>query len=141
MTNYTAGFLFSENLEQVCLVKKLKPKWQAGKWNAVGGKVELGESAQACMSREFWEETGVRIHPVEWTQFCSLMFPEVTVKFYWAISDKVFDTKAMEEEKIEVWPLHILAAYKGGPLISNLPTLMELAQQSISVCRGEGHKP
>ena len=40
---YSAVALFSENLERVVLIHKLRPDWQAGKANLPGGKVELSD--------------------------------------------------------------------------------------------------
>lgn len=34
----------------------------AGKWNGLGGKVEAGESPEACIRREVQEEAGLVIH-------------------------------------------------------------------------------
>jgi 8-oxo-dGTP diphosphatase len=55
---YVAGFLICEEDETVALVVKNKPEWQAGLWNAIGGKIEAGETPLAAMIREFQEETG-----------------------------------------------------------------------------------
>jgi 8-oxo-dGTP diphosphatase len=34
----------------------------AGKWNGLGGKIEPGESPEACVRREVCEESGLEIH-------------------------------------------------------------------------------
>lgn len=77
---YCLGFLFSEDLSRVVLIKKNKPEWQAGKLNGVGGKIEDDEigpySAHKAMSREFEEETGAYVCPMDWNLFASLEFPE-----------------------------------------------------------------
>jgi len=38
-----------------------KSGFGAGKYNGIGGKVEPGESVTAAVSREVWEEIGVRV--------------------------------------------------------------------------------
>lgn len=38
----------------------------AGKWNGLGGKLEVGESPEECVMREVWEEAGLRIHSPRW---------------------------------------------------------------------------
>jgi 8-oxo-dGTP pyrophosphatase MutT (NUDIX family) len=53
---YVAGFLFCD--DQVLLVRKSKPRWQEGLLNAVGGKIESGETPYHAMCREFEEEVG-----------------------------------------------------------------------------------
>lgn len=70
MKKYVAGFLFSSDGTMVALVEKQKPDWQKGKLNAIGGKIEEGESALQAMQREFKEEAGLDIS--NWTLFCVL---------------------------------------------------------------------
>ena len=46
------GFIFDATLEQVLLVHKNRPTWQAGRINGVGGKVEDGETPEVALIRE-----------------------------------------------------------------------------------------
>jgi 8-oxo-dGTP diphosphatase len=71
-TEYVAGFLLSNCNDYVLLIMKQKPDWQAGKYNAVGGKVERNETAYDAMVREFKEETDLALPPGAWTEFCLL---------------------------------------------------------------------
>lgn len=73
-----AGFLFCG--ERVLLVNKIVPDWQAGLWNAVGGKVEPDETPDACMIREFNEEAGLLI--TDWTCFCTEVAEDYEVHFF-----------------------------------------------------------
>ena len=41
---YVAGFLFSRDGSLLALILKNKPDWQKGKLNAIGGKIEDGET-------------------------------------------------------------------------------------------------
>lgn len=70
MMRYVAGFLFSEDMRNVTLIEKKRPDWQAGKLNAIGGKIEAGEDFQCAMHREFLEETGLSVQ--SWKLFCRL---------------------------------------------------------------------
>lgn len=47
----------------------------AGKWIGVGGKFEAGESAEDCMKREIFEETGLTAHSLKLHGF--VMFPQL----------------------------------------------------------------
>lgn len=47
---------------KVALIKKNRPEWQKGRFNMPGGHVEHGENKFDAASREFYEETGVKIH-------------------------------------------------------------------------------
>ena len=61
---YVVGFVFCQ--EAVLLIRKARPKWQAGKLNGVGGKIEPGELPLAAMVRECREESGLEIPPHAW---------------------------------------------------------------------------
>jgi len=55
------GFLFSEDKKNVLLINKIKPEWQRGKFNGIGGKVEKDEKPDQAMTREFFEESGLLV--------------------------------------------------------------------------------
>lgn len=68
--DYCLGFNIYN--ESVLLVKKNKPKWQAGRFNGIGGKREGSESFLDSMVREFREETGVETKHHEWKKIAFL---------------------------------------------------------------------
>lgn len=60
MEKYVLGFALSEHAGgHVALIIKKHPTWQAGLINGIGGKIEIGESGEEAMIREFYEETGL----------------------------------------------------------------------------------
>lgn len=64
-TKYVLGFAFYQ--DQVLLIRKTRPKWQAGLLNGIGGKVEsFDENNQVAMRREFVEETGIETDQDQW---------------------------------------------------------------------------
>lgn len=75
-----AGFFFHSGL--VLLVRKNKPDWQAGLWNAVGGKAEPDETPVEAMVREFHEEVGVQTLPGDWRHFATEFGPGYCVHFF-----------------------------------------------------------
>lgn len=79
MIQYVAGLLYSEDGMAVALIQKNRPQWQAGLFNAVGGKVEAGETAQQAMRREFREEAGVDL---EWTYRMTIKGSQYEVAFF-----------------------------------------------------------
>lgn len=80
MTDYVAGFMFSEDKKNVALILKNRPEWQRGLKNGIGGHVEPSETPDYAMVREFEEETGVRYG--NWIHFCLLTGPWGRVYFY-----------------------------------------------------------
>jgi len=79
---YVAGFLLkrTQASDQVLLVRKSHPDWQAGLMNGIGGEVEPGESIDAAMMREFWEEA--RHMTNGWEKFAVERGPGYEVWFY-----------------------------------------------------------
>jgi 8-oxo-dGTP diphosphatase len=86
--NYVVGFLRDES-DSVLLVRKLKPKWQAGHLNGIGGKIEDGETAISAMIREWKEETGLDF--ADWREFCVLRGPDYAVHFFAGVLDTLFE--------------------------------------------------
>lgn len=133
MQAYVAGFLFNEAGTEVALIEKLKPAWQKGKLNAIGGKVETvyitdsagnesihhKESPIDAMVREFEEETGVFIPPSEWKYKIHLIIPEIAeIFFFTCFSDVIREVKTVEEEKVGIYEISNLRF--GEPMIENL---------------------
>lgn len=77
---YCVGFLMDPTLSRVVLIRKVKPEWQHGLLNGVGGKCEPGEDALAAMHREFHEETGVA--GLNWQHFLTLETPKSHLSFF-----------------------------------------------------------
>ncbi len=50
---------------QILIARRLKGKAQEGLWELPGGKLEPGESPEACLVRELEEEMNIRIEPYE----------------------------------------------------------------------------
>lgn len=68
MKQYVVGFLFSSDRKRVLLIRKDHPRWQVGRLNGPGGKVENGETPAQAMEREFLEEIGAKVE--HWIPFC-----------------------------------------------------------------------
>lgn len=63
---YVLALLFTPDRRRVVLVRKTRPAWQAGRVNALGGKVRPGETPAAAARREVREEAGVDV--AEWDE-------------------------------------------------------------------------
>jgi 8-oxo-dGTP pyrophosphatase MutT (NUDIX family) len=62
MSVKTLLFLYKPGEKQILLAMK-KRGFGEGKWNGVGGKVEVGESIEEAVAREALEEIGVVVDP------------------------------------------------------------------------------
>lgn len=70
MKHYVLGF--ATDGSTIAFITKIKPKWQAGLKNGIGGKIEEGETPIQAMVREFEEETSVKTDESNWKQYAIL---------------------------------------------------------------------
>lgn len=121
------GFLFSEDSEDLIVVKKNRPQWQAGRLNGLGGKIEPGESAAAAMSREGVEEAGVN---PEWSEYACVEYDDHVLHFFAARDQAAFlDARPGTDEEL------VRMSWNGplfnGWLIPNLRWLIPLARHHL----------
>lgn len=107
MTDYVAAFAFSEDYTRVALMRKVRPDWQAGQLNGIGGKVEGRELPIEAMVREWGEETNSQPSELDFTLAVILVGRDWRVFFFRAVFD-IDDLKAAEDEPIEIHPANRL---------------------------------
>lgn len=136
--DYVVGFLFSEDKKNVLLVEKIKPLWQKGKLNGVGGKIEKNEFASDAMCREFQEETGID-SLILWQIYAKLYTPGIFSLFvYKAFDDVIWKTNEVNDVGEKLHIRFIPGISWEEPKIFNLNWLIPLAlddsvQEMISV--------
>jgi 8-oxo-dGTP diphosphatase len=64
---YVLALLFTPDQRRVVLMHKTRPAWQAGRVNALGGKLIPGEEPADAARREVREEAGVDV--ADWEEF------------------------------------------------------------------------
>ncbi len=121
---YVAGFLFDFFLNEVALIRKERPSWQRGFLNGVGGKIEIGESFNAAMEREFQEETGCSI--TNWHKFCVLKGSDFRVHFFASMGD----LSKLQSTTDEIVSVHSTLRLPGD-MIPNLKWLLPMAVDSF----------
>ena len=127
MQKYAAGFLIDRDREQVVLLKKAKPAWQAGRYNAVGGKIEVGETPVEAMKREFQEEAGVEIPLSSWEEFVFMGGPGWECTFFRAWGDPSRCKTQDPIEPIEIFQTDAVKVMTPEQAISNVPWLLGIA--------------
>ena len=130
MNHYCLGFAFYPGSDSVALIHKLKPDWQAGKLNGIGGRLEDGELPKTAMSREFEEEAGVRIPPTEWVLFLIMKFSNAVIFCYAAESYSVGAVYSRTPETVQLVP-RTRFMEMGTPAIPNLAWLIPMAFSSL----------
>lgn len=114
-TCYSLGFAFNPDMTQVALIKKLRPEWQAGFLNGIGGHVESKETFKQCVGREFYEETGVATLLSEWRSVAHIERERVFVcQVYMAtLSMKDWgEIRTTTDEQVEKVPVEELYKYR-----------------------------
>jgi 8-oxo-dGTP diphosphatase len=105
MQSYVVGFAFSNDADHILLVRKLRPEWQKGALNGIGGKIEGGEVPMEAMHRECMEEAGLRL---AW-QHRGVMSgvngdgKPFECHIFYAYSDTVWDFEQKEDEPLGIY--------------------------------------
>lgn len=120
-TRYVLGFMFDKNQWGVLLIEKKRPKWQDGKFNGIGGKIEPGENSFQAMRREFKEETGIDYF--HWIPVVTMSGEDWEVIVYTCKTNDVHSFKRMEDEEPHYIGLHEL---KNFDVIPNLDWLIPM---------------
>lgn len=80
---------------KLLLQKKSKGLFGEGKWNGVGGKLEMDENPEACVAREILEETGLKALNLKFHEVLNFYFGDRN-ELDWIVY--VFSTKVFEGE-------------------------------------------
>jgi 8-oxo-dGTP diphosphatase len=126
MSNYVVGFMFDPSFQRVVLIRKSRPKWQAGLLNGVGGHIEEGEAPIEAMLREFSEETGVQTTKEQWRHFLVMgdhYESGWTVKCF-CCTGLTLDCRTKTDEPVSVYDITTLHAHRA---IENLHWIIPLA--------------
>jgi 8-oxo-dGTP diphosphatase len=118
---YVLALLFTADAREVVLVRKTRPPWQAGRVNALGGKLHNGETLFEAARREVREEAGVDVE--RWEEFLVWHDPEYRLRAVRAFDDAARAARTAEDQEV------FLANVGGLPLdvIDNLRWIIPLA--------------
>jgi 8-oxo-dGTP diphosphatase len=118
---YVLALLFTPDGGRVALMHKTRPAWQAGRVNALGGKLAPGESPADGARREVHEEAGVDVR--DWEEFLVWEDPVYrlhALRAFDAAAEHVFTA---EDQEVFLAPTDTLPAN----IIDNLRWLIPLA--------------
>lgn len=119
--DYVLALLFTADGRELVLVRKTRPAWQAGRVNALGGKMHDGETLFEAARREVREEAGVDVE--RWDEFLVWDDPEYRLRAVRAFDDAARAARTAEDQEV------FLAHVSGLPLdvIDNLRWIIPLA--------------
>jgi 8-oxo-dGTP diphosphatase len=113
--------LYTADRRQVVLMRRTRPAWQAGRVNALGGRLLQGESAAAAARREVREECGVDV--AEWREVLVWEDAEYRMHVMCAVSEQAHAARTLEDQEVFLADVHALP----DNAIDNLRWLVPLA--------------
>lgn len=125
------GFIFSPNMEDVVLIRKINPEWQRGRLNGIDGKKEPYERrAVDTMVRECREETGLEIAVDQWKMFAELVCVDTKTRvvFFFAKTENYGLATSREEENVFVYKADMVCMGTIKEFVPNLIWLIPLAR-------------
>lgn len=133
---YVNGFVFNIAKNQVAVIQKNRPTWQAGKYNGIGGKIELGEFPIEAMIREFYEEAGVQSTVYDWHAFAHLsdnldnQYRQFECTFFYSTSIDLNKLSSMTDEQVFIWDINDIT------IENSIPNLTWLIPMALSLAKG-----
>lgn len=125
---YVLGFVLDNKMERIALILKNRPDFLAGKWNALGGKVEEGETEKEAVKREVEEESGLVIEEKDWQPVGVIQdnkdkeVDEFRVDVFYALTNDISKAKTLTDEEVEVF--YISDVLKKDNLTDHLPQII-----------------
>ena len=123
VTQMVLGLAF-DDLDRVALIRKLRPDWQAGKFNGIGGKVEADETSCEAMSREFMEETGVHVNVLSWRHIGFMWAPSWHVDIFTYKGAEISQVKTCTDESVVLVSKEYVRR-NADVCIGNIPLLID----------------
>jgi 8-oxo-dGTP diphosphatase len=121
---YVLALLFTADGQRVALMRRIRPAWQAGRINALGGKLGAQESAREGASREVREEAGVEIPAGAWEEMLIWEDPIYRLHVVRAFHDGAEAVRTVEDQDVFLADSARLPA----GVIDNLRWLVPLAR-------------
>ena len=122
--HYVLGLVFNDISTRILLIEKLRPDWQKGRWNGIGGKIDGDETPSEAMLRESKEETG---HEYDFEHRITFVCPGGTVYVFVAKTTREIEFEQIEDEKLKVWGLWELPS----TMMANLKLYIPLCLANI----------
>ena len=79
-------------------MRRTRPAWQAGRVNALGGRLQPGESAVAAARREVREECGVDV--AEWREVLVWEDAEYVMHVMRGVSELALEARTIEDQEV-----------------------------------------
>ena len=130
--SYCLGFIFNSTLDTVYLIQKLRPEWQYGKLNGIGGKIHNNENSLKAMIREAKEEVN---YEGNWMPCGFIAFDIIKCDVFYSIMKDNDIVQAMTDELI--YPILIQdLKYMQDQLVDQVYDIVCLILRFIHLIKG-----
>ncbi len=140
MIDYVVGFAINPNTNQIAMIRKNRPSWQAGKYNVSVEKLRKVSGILPLCGREFLEETGYQTTEDAWRNFALIdgyneaSETEFTIQFYVMPFMALSSRKSATDEKVVILNISAITADNSIPdltWLSPMAKTIMLGQDSI----------
>lgn len=135
---YVVVLPFNEDGKDVVVIRKLRPKWQEGRFNCPGGSLEKTDANSGYgAKRELKEETGIDptcsmkfVCTVNWMDSNYVISAKCHV--FSLFSDEVYKAETKEDEQVSIMKVSELLALADEQIIPDLRWLIPMAIQGVT---------
>lgn len=137
MKNCCLCLCLDSSLKYTLLIRPKIDDWRKFRWNALGGKVELGETPLGATVREFMENSALITAPNDWIKLGRISKEsEFHVWMYALLCPLTLMKSAVEQQpstegRLEVFSLANDLFAMRDSLMPNLQMLLELARMKL----------
>ncbi|WP_373229005.1 8-oxo-dGTP diphosphatase MutT [Cohnella sp.] len=98
-----AAAIIENEQGQILIARRRMGKSQAGLWEFPGGKIEMGETPEACLVRELREEMGIEIEPYAWFGVNEYDYGTARIKLIAYLAKKLSGTIRLVDHDAYLW--------------------------------------
>lgn len=110
MIQVTAAIIIEQ--QKVLITQRHPNDMMGGKWEFPGGKIEAGETPEACLRRELQEELGIRADVYERYAVSTYTYPDRTIELLAYMAAIRAGQITLHEHSDARWaPIHELAQF------------------------------
>lgn len=131
MKEYVLAFIFDTKLNQILLIKKNRPDYQAGLLNGIGGKIEPNETPIKAVHREVFEETNLNIPENDFVSFGEFSNEFFKIYLFFTKINNINQAISKTDEEVKVIEINEYM-FKQYKFVQNFELLFDTAFKKVT---------